>query len=58
MALYLKIGARIGESPFKDTVKWYEWINENVKEKEGIFHPIKDISKIADIKLTLTDIFK
>lgn len=45
--LFKILGARIREFPFKDTIKWYEWINENVKEKQGIFHPIKNIDQIS-----------
>jgi hypothetical protein len=43
-----QIGAKIIDSPFKNTVKWHEWnMPHKVKDLEGIYHPIKHIDKIT-----------
>jgi hypothetical protein len=58
--LFKIVGAKIGELPFKKTIKWYQWIVNNVKEKEGIFHPIKNMNQIINetsTNVTLTHIF-
>jgi hypothetical protein len=45
--LFNILGARIGTLPFQNIIKWHPWINDNVKNKKGIYHPIKNINTIS-----------